>query len=116
MFLRGVGTGNGKVGPALKTVQQDDVEAHLHAININTTSNGNHSHTTSFSNDDYDGSSGGRGGDTGLEDDCVNTFNRTLSTSTTGAHIHNVNGNTALNGSETETRPINYGVNYIIKI
>ena len=113
MFLRGVGTGNGKVGPALKTVQQDDVKAHLHAIDINTNSNGNHKHTTSFSNDDY---SGDGGGDTGLEDDRPNNFNRTLDTSTTGAHTHNVNGNSALNGSATETRPINYGVNYIIKI
>lgn len=112
MFLRGAGNGNNKIGPELKTVVQDDVKSHLHSVNINTNSTGNHTHTVGFSNDDYNGTGGGS---TGLTRDMPDIFNRTLSTNTTGAHIHNVNGNTNNTGG-TETRPINYGVNYIIKI
>jgi microcystin-dependent protein len=112
MFLRGAGTGNLRTGPTVKTIQQDDLKTHLHAVSINTNSTGNHSHTVSFSNDDY---SGGGGGNTGLEDDTPNSFNRSLTTSSAGAHAHNVNGDTGSTGG-TETRPINYGVNYIIKL
>jgi microcystin-dependent protein len=116
MFLRGVGSQTafpGRQGPALKTVQQDSVISHLHGVNINTNSNGNHTHTVGFSNDDYNGNGGtntnGLTRDTNLGD------NRTLTTNSTGAHTHTVIGNTANTGG-TETRPINYGVNYIIKI
>lgn len=112
MFLRGAGSGNGKAGPSLKQVVQDDVKSHLHAVNLNTNSTGDHSHKVSFSNDDYNG---GGGGNTGLEDDTPNSFNRSLTTSSTGAHTHNVIGDTGSTGG-TETRPINYGVNYIIKL
>lgn len=112
MFLRGAGTGNGKTGPTLKTVQQDDIKSHLHGVNINTSSNGAHTHDLYFSNDDY---SGGGGGDTGLEDDRPNVFNISRTTTSNGNHTHHVAGSTDATGS-TETRPINYGVNYIIKI
>jgi Phage Tail Collar Domain len=112
LFLRGTGTGNSHTGPALKTVQQDDTKSHLHGVNINTTSNGLHSHELYFSNDDY---SGGGGGSTGLEDDRPDVFNIKRGTTENGNHTHNVNGNTENSGG-TETRPINYGVNYIIKL
>ncbi len=112
MFIRGTGSGNGKVGPALKEVQLDDIKSHFHQINLNTNSSGTHSHSMFFSNDDYSGSGGGN---TGLEDDRPNTYNREIQTDNAGSHSHNVNGNTANTGG-TETRPISYGVNYIIKI
>jgi microcystin-dependent protein len=112
MFLRGTGTGNGKTGPTLKTVQQDDFKEHLHGVNINTSSNGAHTHDLYFSNDDYSGSGGG---DSGLEDDRPNVFNISRTTTSNGNHTHNVNGVTNSYGG-TETRPVNYGVNYIIKI
>ena len=112
MFLRGAGTGNGKVGPTLKQVVQDDIKEHLHDVDINTSYDGNHTHNLSFSNDDF---SGGGGGDTGLEDDRANVYNRSLTSSTAGNHNHYVKGKSANTGG-TETRPINYGVNYIIKI
>lgn len=113
MFLRGSDSGiNGHSGPTLKTVQQDDIKSHLHGVNINTSSNGEHTHDLYFSNDDY---SGGGGGNTGLEDDRPNVFNISRTTTSNGNHNHNVNGNTSAIGG-TETRPINYGVNYIIKI
>lgn len=112
MFLRGAGSGNSHTGPALKAVQQDDFKEHLHGVNINTTSNGAHTHDLYFSNDDY---SGGGGGSTGLEDDTPNIFNISRTTTSNGNHTHNVNGVTNSFGG-AETRPINYGVNYIIKL
>ena len=113
MFLRGTGTaGTGQSGPALKSVQQDEIKSHLHGINLTTNEWGQHAHTTAFANDDYNGVGGGS---TGLEDDTSQAANRTLATNATGEHSHTVVGNTATNGA-TETRPINYGVNYIIKI
>lgn len=116
MFLRGVGSQTafpGRQGPALKTVQQDDVISHLHGVNINTNSNGNHTHTVGFANDDYNGNGGTN--TNGLTRDTNGADTRTLTTNSTGAHTHTVIGNTANTGG-TETRPINYGVNYIIKI
>ncbi len=113
MFLRGAGTGNGKTGPALRAVQQDDIISHLHGVNLNTSNNGSHSHTTGFGNDDYNNSKGNNLN--GLGHDIDGPDNRWLRSSTDGDHIHNVSGNTAATGG-TETRPINYGVNYIIKI
>lgn len=117
MFLRGTGStsaANGsKAGPALKAVQQDSVKAHLHAVRLTTNSNGEHTHSVSFSNDDYNG---GNTGNTGLENDAPNDMkNNILTTSSNGAHTHTVSGNTETTGS-SETRPINYGINYIIKI
>lgn len=116
MFLRGTGTAaTGKIGPGLKEVQQDDVIAHLHGVNIPTTSNGSHSHNTTFYNDDWNGTGGG---DRSLENDASNNSANAhnVPTDTAANHTHNVVGNTANNGIGTETRPINYGVNYIIKI
>ena len=46
MFLRGAGIGNGKTGPNLMQGQQDTLGTHNHGVNINTTSNGSHSHTS----------------------------------------------------------------------
>lgn len=113
MFLRGAGSGNSHTGPDLKTVQQDDLKSHLHGISLTTSNAGAHSHTTGFSNDDYNGSGGSN--KNGLEDDTNTGNNRTLPTSTDGNHTHTVSGNTSATGG-TETRPINYGVNYIIKL
>lgn len=112
MFLRGAGSGNGKEGPRLKEVVQDDIKSHFHQINLNTNSSGIHSHSMFFSNDNYSGTGGG---DTGLEDDRPNNYNREIQTDHAGSHSHNVSGNSYTTGG-SETRPINYGVNYIIKI
>ncbi|TKB98882.1 tail fiber protein [Pedobacter cryophilus] len=117
MFLRGAGSGNSHTGPALKTVQQDDLKQHLHGININTSSNGYHTHYIARRRNGSDG--------TYDKNDAHNEENSAATTDniiigqfqTTGAgdHTHNVNGNTSNTGG-TETRPINYGVNYIIKL
>ena len=121
LFLRGTGsvTGvSGKGGSVLKTVQQDDVISHLHTVNLTTNTAGAHYHfLTRRSNSDngaYDS------GDGHLTEESGVTTNRAIigqfSTLTAGNHNHTVNGSTDVNGSATETRPINYGVNYIIKI
>ena len=117
MFLRGAGSGNSHTGPALKTVQQDDIKSHLHAVNINTSSNGSHSHAIGRrSNPDsgaYDTSNGRSSENSAITSD--RTYLGSFQTGAGGDHTHNVSGNTATTGS-TETRPINYGVNYIIKL
>ncbi len=115
MFLRGAASGNGHSGPTLKTVQQEDLKSHLHGVNLTATSAGAHTHTTTFSNDDYNNNGASIG--SGLIKDAPSSAanDHTLTTSSAGAHTHNVNGNTATTGG-TETRPINYGVNYIIKL
>jgi hypothetical protein len=114
MFLRGAGTGNGRTGPAVRTVQQDDLKAHLHTLNINTSSDGNHNHNSYFNNDDFNGS--GSGVQQSLENDNGPIrYDNPVVTTTNGLHTHNVNGSTANTGG-TETRPISYGVNWIIKI
>lgn len=118
MFLRGTGTAaTGEIGPNLKTIQQDDVIAHLHGVNITTNTTGNHNHK----NGNYDRllkfdgdntATGFDGDDNGAEPN----IRYTGTMLDAGNHNHTVIGNTTNNGSTTETRPINYGVNYIIKI
>jgi hypothetical protein len=115
MFLRGTGTAaTGKAGPALKTVQQDDIASHLHGVNINTDTKGDHSHEQNISAEYNNGAAPGIRRDFS-GDGTSYPYPQGTRTGTEGAHYHNVNGNTANTGT-TETRPINYGVNYIIKI
>lgn len=130
------------VDPA-NTVVSVTVGAHTHTVdppNTATSSNGNHSHTMSFQNDDYNGAGGGN---TGLENDGGGFYNR--STSDAGNHNHTVDigpfnsGSTTPSASgsvdipatastsnttgisiqslagSTETRPENAYVHYIIK-
>lgn len=114
MFLRGAGDGNAKVGPALKAVQQDDIASHLHAVNITTTTDGLHNHT----NGGYTQLLVSNSYDTGRDVDTTNGepgIRTSAAMLANGNHSHTVSGNTASTGT-TETRPINYGVNYIIKI
>ncbi len=131
MFLRGTGTNNNatyanNVGPALNTIQQDGNKSHSHGPgNLSTDTKGAHDHTTEFWNDDYNGSGGGdtqhSGEQRGLEDDTNPTsptiaIRTQLPTNTTGNHSHSVNsGSTGLDGI-AETRPVSYGINYIIKL
>ncbi|MEC5165715.1 microcystin-dependent protein [Flavobacterium sp. PL11] len=118
MFLRGSGTGNGKSGPALKTTQLDDLKEHSHIINLFTNSNGSHNHDSGNGynkvltvDNKYTVSGTNNNNGSGEEPNLVNSKN----IASDGAHTHLVNGNTYNTGG-TETRPINYGVNYIIKI
>lgn len=99
--------------------------SHVHSVDppsTGTSNNGDHSHTMSFQNDDFNGSGGGN---TGLENDGGNFYDR--STSTNGNHSHSVdipafNSASAgdhthtLSGWDSETRPINTSVVWCIKV
>jgi hypothetical protein len=118
MFLRGTGTAaTGEKGPTLNTVQQDDVITHLHSVNITTNTTGSHNHknTTYDRLLAFDGNNTATGFD---NDDNGNEPNirYTGTMLDAGSHNHTVIGNTENYGAQNETRPINYGVNYIIKI
>lgn len=108
MFLRGAGGSGTHVGPTVKTVQEDAIESHTSTGN--TTTSGNHIHTEQLRDrrliDEEDSNYSaniltGAGGIT------------TQNTGSTGAHDHSVS--VSYSGSN-ETRPVNYGVNYIIKL
>jgi hypothetical protein len=117
MFLRGAGAGNGKIGPAVMGAQMDALGSHNHGVNILTTTNGNHSHSigrrSNSDNGAYDS------GDLHKTENSASTTDRSnigyFNTDPAGNHNHYVIGNTA-NTGDTETRPINWGVNWIIKI
>ncbi len=120
MFLRGTGSQTaypGKIGPALKVVQDNSTLEHNHGVgSLTVSSAGAHSHRIgrrSFGNGSYDS------GDVHKAENSAVTTDRAylgeFNTTSDGNHNHALSGATAANGS-TETRPINYGVNYIIKI
>jgi len=117
VFLRGTG-GNAQTGyttyegPDLKYFQKDANKEHLHGVDINTSSDGLHSHSVAntISGISFISYSPGTN---------LLTYNTgitaiTPQTDEQGQHTHNVNGETENSGSES--RPVNYGVNYIIKL
>jgi microcystin-dependent protein len=118
MFLRGAGTNDqvaykaNNVGPALRAHQGDGFKEHLHAAgDLKTDLTGAHTHKVTFKVEkDAKGDDGfkkyGVSNEDGLEDE---------ETDKQGDHSHVVSGNTA-NTGVNETRPVNYGVNYIIKL
>ncbi|MFM1877758.1 MAG: hypothetical protein RLZZ241_624 [Bacteroidota bacterium] len=114
MFLRGTGThATGQSGPSLMAVQQDSYESHVHSLtNVPTSSNGNHNHPFSITVN-LDAMNGGNKGNVWRDLTGTTAVNGT--TSSAGAHTHTVSGNSDSSG-DTETRPVNYGVHYIIKI
>lgn len=113
MFLRGTGTSpvNSKAGPALKETQGDDNKSHAHYISLsgNTSTDGYHSHSfpsaMSYNTDGNSGTNGGDGSGTSVS-----------GTNGNGNHSHSVSVSGYTNSSGTESRPVNYGVNYIIKL
>ncbi|MFB9076326.1 tail fiber protein [Flavobacterium procerum] len=119
MFLRGTGTNslNNQAGPALKTTQNEELKSHLHGKGTLTTQTaGDHNHgdgnydkllsitrDNTLSAKDYDNE--------GIQPD-LGTVKPLLNA---GSHTHIISGETASTGGN-ETRPVNYGVNYIIKL
>ena len=115
MFLRGTGANpvNGQSGPGLGGVQGDQYRGHSHGVNINTNFTGNHSHTSNivvFTNVPTT-----QGGNNFRTISSPTSGNGNFSTRDAGVHNHNVSGNTQGSGG-SETRPVSYGVNYIIKL
>jgi microcystin-dependent protein len=114
MFLRGTGTSpvNSQAGPALKTTQGDANKSHSHAKGSLATSNaGAHSHNL-FIRKHWQSFEGEGGTPIPYSEGGDNSAN--LPTDTEPAHSHSITGSTANQG--TESRPVNYGVNYIIKL
>ena len=144
MFLRGAGDREGDInsankGPDVMTIQEDEIKEHLHGSGtLVTDEEGEHNHNnpgpsaspnnnrqtnfnqllakslTPFFGQNGDGnstvSSPDQGG-LGTEPNLLGT--RPMISN--GDHTHTVLGETALAGAQ-ETRPISYGVNYIIKL
>ncbi|WP_114752466.1 tail fiber protein [Pleomorphovibrio marinus] len=120
MFLRGTGKNQefGNEGPGLLQTQEDMVASHSHEAgeDLVTANDGGHEHRLPTD---------------GNTDPNLNRQHRTILYNTivansaaylnfttqpgTGEHSHQIEGTTAETGGE-ETRPINMGVNYIIKL
>jgi hypothetical protein len=116
MFLRGAGpnTNSGYTvndGPALKTIQADASKSHAHdSGNLLATANGIHNHTyKSGLGSSYGIASGSQSSGE------IGRYPVDNTSTSDGLHSHLVTGSTSLTG-DTESRPVNYGVNYIIKL
>lgn len=120
MFLRGAGSRNvsGKTytGEGLGNYGYDRYPNHSHNINVTTSEDGLHRHP--IRRDSYGNSDGYALRDTGGNDEALYEENDDDLMSRNGRHDHNFSGNTGYFGSilDLENRPVNYGVNYIIKI
>lgn len=116
LFLRGIGSGTntvaGQAGPALGAIQQDALKSHNHPDDFSVASGGSHSHSYWDRSIDEGGSDGP---DEYANGDGTHGKDPQRTTSTAGNHDHTLNGG-VLNAGDTETRPVNYGVNYIIKL
>ena len=119
MFLRGTGVSpvNNQSGPTLGQTQNEATKEHSHnagALDIGS-GTGQHTHNSGsiWLDKSYaDGDDGGsynltNGGNSGEGAYVVNMSG--------GGHDHEITGSTASFGGN-ETRPVNYGVNYIIKL
>lgn len=120
MFLRGTGDGNGKSGPALKVVQNESTLAHSHSItSLKVSREGDHNHSANSLDYNralkYDGTGTGQGFDNNTGGGVEPNISSSRAIPTDGGHQHSASGSTENSGG-TEIRPINYGVNYIIKI
>lgn len=123
LFLRGTGkstySSTEYEGPDLMAKQGDQNKSHTHDDgSLKTTEDGEHNHT----NGDYDRLlkfdkrwTHNTFGDSNIGDREEPNLNQSKEISSAGAHTHDITGNTGSSGG-TETRPVNYGVNYIIKL
>ncbi len=115
MFLRGTGRSsvNGQSGPGLKSTQSDTFKSHNHYVDLTTSSDGRHRHGyNDYAHSDSVPDHGDHG--TGSGDDNGNKATG-RNTEYAGEHTHTVKGNSN-NKGDAETRPVNYGVNYIVKL
>ncbi len=117
MFLRGTGTNQqyGKVGPTLLQSQGDMTKAHSHDKGELTTANdGGHEHRLP-TDGVYNNNGQHRTIQYSIIDAGTAGFLNFFTQPNSGAHTHQIVGKTAETGGE-ETRPVNVGVNYIIKL
>lgn len=115
MFLRGTGTSavNNQAGPTLGNTQDDAFESHT--ITGTAAGAGAHSHELKIDNGGGEESKGWRDNMVNSPDGPTNGWvNYSSYTEGVGNHTHTVSG--SADGGANETRPVNYGVNYIIKL
>jgi hypothetical protein len=112
MFLRGAGGTDDHIGPELKKHQDDGFKAHLHDKGTIAASEGKHSHKYK---DNYLWEAAETGRDVSTSGTDFLKTDDIRDTNIDGGHEHVITGNTGRSGG-TETRPVNYGVNYIIKL
>lgn len=115
MFLRGSGMNQEyqKEGPALLQTQADMFSSHNHKAgdDLVTADGGAHQHNLRS-----EGTANPGGAFRSINFTRINGgFMSTFFSQIDGEHTHQIEGNTADTGGE-ETRPINLGVNYIIKL
>jgi hypothetical protein len=115
MFLRGTGTSpvNMQDGPALRATQTDGFKTHTATVTVN--GGGGHSHSMYV-----DTGGGGSGSVTNMlkgEDlDVQNGVDANFSVNTNSVANHTHGASAQSVDGINETRPVNYGVNYIIKL
>jgi hypothetical protein len=119
MFLRGAGDDD---RPSTVTVelgheQQDALMEHLHESGTLVTSNsGKHKHKTTLDKEDpYGNEDDGAAHYSPKHSNANDGTAEKVQSSEDGDHSHIITGSTASTG-DTEVRPFNYGVNYIIKL
>ncbi len=108
MFLRGTGTSpvNGQPGPALRATQDDGFESHTVTGRTDTT--GVHHHKLVVDDNSA-------GNNVNYKGALANNYgNYLFNKGDGGSHSHSFTGNSV--GGIAETRPVNYGINYIIKL
>lgn len=122
MFLRGAGSDSRTSTETvnLKATQEESLKSHLHPKGTLAVGGGTHRHWMNFYVDetdaDGDGGSDDRYGDNNSEGVIQEeTDSREGSGVADGTHEHTISGSTGNTGG-SETRPVNYGVNYIIKL
>jgi hypothetical protein len=113
MFLRGAGGTGNHVGPIVNAIQEDGIRKHKHPDNFSIPTSGAHKHTIGFNETLFepDGSNRLNAYTYQGEDEYIETNVGTPD----GEHGHTIDGEVGDTGI-TETRPVNYGVNYIIKL
>ena len=125
MFMRGAGTNSNNlysanVGPGVKAIQTDAIKTHIIPPHSHAITDPGHTHNF---DDIYFSEANGPSGNLGWlgsgDSDGDNGPHKTGSVTAskvTGISVNNsADGATTYTGA-TETRPVNYGVNYIIKL
>jgi hypothetical protein len=121
MFIRGAGTNsnpsyNNNVGPAVKVIQTELIKSHALTVTDNGHEHGitdpGHRHLAPVKGGSGGGSNFGNG-DGGDPSNSYLTNSNTTGITKANNSVTNVNVNYV---GGTETRPVNYGVNYIIKL
>jgi microcystin-dependent protein len=120
MFLRGTGTNsvNSKDGPTLRGTQGDTFKSHGHNASVTIGNDGQHTHSIvqlPYDNIPNGGNRRSLTDTTGDDESFQPISGGGNALSTDGSHSHPASASIS-NTGDAETRPVSYGVNYIIKL